>query len=424
MNYKPQDEMFVWWLAEPSSPVLVGTLSTIQRTPGAAFEYAPTWLEGTHAIRLSEDMPLKPARYLPVERDGAPGAIDDARPDRWGERIIRRFDNPLRLSVLEYLFFTGDDRIGALGVSLSKDSYTPAIRPALPHLGDIEHVHQAIEAVMSGEKADERLYRLLAPGASLGGARPKALLDIDGASWIAKFSEEGDDFCSPAVEHASMRMAKIAGINACNTNLISFGRGHAVAVERFDRHAGRRAHVISARTALAAAGEERGYPEMALLLRRLGPENEITANGEEMFRRMIFNIMLDNTDDHEKNHSFYFDGKALKLTPAYDVLPTGHALGYQSMSVGNMGAESTLENALSRLSDFSLKPDRALQIMADVASVVDRWKEYFAADGVTERDLETLSTQIDRPALKEQRQMAIDKFYVPPPPSRSRRQIP
>lgn len=423
MSYKPQDEMFLWWLADPSHPVLIGSLSTIQGTSGAAFEYEQSWLDGAQAIRLSEDMPLRPVRFLPVERDGAPGAIDDARPDRWGERIIRRFDNPQRLSVLEYLFFTGDDRIGALGVSLSKDSYTPALRPALPHLGDIDHVHQAIEAVMSGARADERLYRLLAPGASLGGARPKALLDIDGSSWIVKFSEKGDDFCSPAVEHASMRMARLAGINACETTLISFKKGEAVAVQRFDRNAGRRDHVISAKTALAAAGAQDGYPELALLLRRLGPADEISASGEEVFRRMVFNIMLDNTDDHEKNHAFYFDGTTLKLTPAYDVLPTGHALGYQSMSVGDKGAESTLENALTRLSDFSLKPDQAVKVMADVANVVDRWKEHFAAEGVSDRDLETLSIQIDRPALKEQRAKAIDKAYVPQTPPRSRRKM-
>lgn len=423
MSYKPQDEMFLWWLAEPSRPVLIGTLSSIQGTPGAAFEYDPSWIDGAQATRLSEDMPLRPVRFLPIERDGAPGAIDDARPDRWGERIIRRFDNPLRLSVLEYLFFTGDDRIGALGVSLGKDSYAPACRPALPHLGDIDQVHEAIEAVMSGARPDERLHRLLAPGASLGGARPKALLDIEGASWIAKFSEEGDDFCNPMVEHASMQLARRAGINACNTNLISFRTGHAVAVERFDRNDGQRAHVISAKTALAAAGVQGGYPEMALLLRRLGAADEISASGEEVFRRMVFNIMLDNTDDHEKNHAFYFDGVTLKLTPAYDVLPTGHALGYQSLSVGDKGFESSLENALSRISDFSLKPDRAVQVMADVAIVVEGWREYFAADGVSERDLDSLSTQIDRPALKEQRRKAIDRAFVPPPPPRGRRKM-
>src|SRR5690606_2351015 len=136
----------------------------------------------------------------------------------------------------------------------------------MPSIGDIEEVQSAIQAVMTEEKVDPRLYRLLAPGASLGGARPKALLEIDGAAWIVKFSEHGDDFCSPAVEHATMKLAKTAGIKASDTRLIEFERGKAVAVERFDRRGRHRLHVISAKTALSAAGQIESYPDMALLL--------------------------------------------------------------------------------------------------------------------------------------------------------------
>jgi serine/threonine-protein kinase HipA len=177
-------------------------------------------------------------------------------------------------------------------------------------------------------------------------------------------------------------------------------------VRRFDRVGARRLHALSANVALKAASEQLGYPELAQLLRRRG----VAAAGvsmqqmHELFRRMVFNILLDNTDDHEKNHALLVnDAQQYELSPAYDVLPSGQALGYQQMRVGDAGADSTLDNALSMGAQFSLKPDQAVAEAAWVAAVVSGWTEHFKQSGVTGRDIEMLAEQIDRPFLKSQR---------------------
>lgn len=420
--YTPQDRMSVWWLANPQKPVLVGHIF-LERGLEPAFSYAPSWVASRDSFRLSEDMQLSAPKMVSAQRDCAPGAVDDARPDRWGERIIARFDSPRRLSVLEYLYFAGGDRAGALGVSLSATEYVPASRPAIPHIGDIERVHAAVNAVIDGSAPDQRAYSLLAPGASMGGARPKALIDIEGRSWIVKFSERGDEFCTPSVEHAAMSLARAAGINACATRLIELPRGRAVAIERFDRDGDKRLHVISARTALAAAGQAESYPDMALLMRRLGVPCDKGANGEEVFRRMVFNILIDNTDDHHKNHALYFDGARVRITPAFDVLPVGTGLKYQQMGVGDFGHESSLDNAITRCREFGIESSRAVELMAQVSSVVSGWRAHFEQLGVHGADIEHLARIIDGPEMVLQRNRAMGGDILPPPELRLRRTL-
>ena len=194
----------------------------------------------------------------------------------------------------------------------------------------------------------------------------------------------------------------------CETRALPLRRGHALAVRRFDRlpqgSNQQRLHAQSAHVALRAAGQELGYPELALLLRRRAPAHEFAAQGEQLFRRLVFNILIDNTDDHEKNHALLLTpSQHWLLSPAFDVLPSGHALGYQQMRVGLQGAESTLTNALSEHRAFALTLVQAQQVAAQVAQVVSRWQEEFASHGVAAADLALLARAIDRPFLKEQR---------------------
>jgi len=400
------DALFLWWLADPARPRLVGTLRGLRRQPrqagGVSLEYTAAWL--ADGIALSEDLPLKPGEFLPVEQDAAAGAVDDARPDRWGERVIRLIDRPARLSTLEYLYFAGDDRFGALGVSTSHVSYQPRRHGPMPQLADVPTMLSLVRRVEDGEPVDEPLRRLITPGATLGGARPKALLQLDGEPWVVKFAESGDPLDSPLIEHATMTLAAQAGIAACATRAIRVADGHAVAIRRFDRAGPARQHALSAHVALRAAGEEYGYPELALLLRRRADADQFAAEGAQLFRRMVFNILVDNTDDHEKNHALLVDGRQrYALAPAFDVLPSGQALGYQQMRVGRDGAESTLDNALSEHRAFALTLAEARAVCSEVARVVDGWQAHFAATGVSPRDLALLASQIDRDALREQR---------------------
>jgi serine/threonine-protein kinase HipA len=404
VKYVPRDTLYLWLLTQPTQPVLVGELNMLRTLRGVSLRYAPEWIE--RGFALSEDLPLLAEEFLPKDKDTAAGAVDDARPDRWGERVIRLLDKPSRLSLLEYLYFAGDDRFGALGISTERDRYAPRATGALPVLADAEAIHELVRKVLADEPIPAAHKRLIAPGVTMGGARPKALLDIQGEQWVVKFSDD-DPADTPLVEHASMRLAAKAGIRVAKTQPIRLVDGHAVAIKRFDRDGRRRVHSLSANVALRAAAENLGYPELAQLLRRRGviEGDAHLAQMRELFRRMVFNILIDNTDDHEKNHVLLVnDAQQYELSPAFDVLPSGQALGYQQLRVGLEGADSTLENALSMCNQFALRKDQAAAEIRTVAKVVGTWKTHFAASGVRPRDIDSYAQQIDRPFLLEQRE--------------------
>ncbi len=432
--YTPVNTLHLWFLGQPQQPVPVGTLNLVHTgTRGVSLRYAPTWLQTGFA--LSEDLPLLDIEHLPKEKDAAAGAVDDARPDRWGERVIRLIERPPRLSLLEMLYFAGDERFGAMGVSTSAEpkppprsaalrvaapqgaksawggpariSYAPHGHGPLPRLADVEQVHALVRMVQAGQSVPEAQRRLIAPGASMGGAHPKALVDIDGAQWVLKFSEDAGS-SEPLLEHAAMTLAAHAGITVAPTRPVPLQRGAAVAIQRFDRLPdGTRLHALSAHVALRAAGVEMSYPELAQVLRRRGSTtgDHNRHQMRELFRRLVFNILIDNTDDHEKNHVLLVNStQHYTLAPAFDVLPTGQALGYQSMVVGKQGAESSIANALSLCSAYGLSAKEATAEVRTVATVVNGWRAHFRACAVPEVLIEQYADQIDRPFLLKQRQ--------------------
>lgn len=407
-SYVPQDTLYVWALVNPAAPTLVGELRLSQLVPDCAtFAYDAAWWN----FPLSEDLPLVPGQVFSAnEKGSAPGAIDDARPDRWGERIIRQIERPARLSVLEMLLFAGDDRFGALGVSVSAQQYLPRRFGPYPVLGDLAQLSAAVEDVQAQAPITAELQRLIQPGVTLGGARPKALLQTDAGSCVVKFAELDDAVDTPLVEHASMTLAARAGISVATTGVLPLpprhGKArHALTIERFDRLGEYRLHCQSAKTLLRAARLPESYGALATVLLRLAHPDRQTAMREELFRRMVFNILMDNTDDHERNHSVWlaFDGYH-ELTPAYDVLPSLQNLGYQAMTVGLEGAASSLDNALTELSEFGLKRARAVELIRQVVRVVDGWEAHFTQVGVSTDDREQLKASIDRDALRLQRQ--------------------
>jgi serine/threonine-protein kinase HipA len=230
---------------------------------------------------------------------------------------------------------------------------------------------------------------------------------------IKFFNNEPVD--APLVEHATMTLAARAGVTVAATQVVRLVGLHAVAIRRFDRSSGGgRIHSVSAGTAIraaTAAGQEPalGYPELARLLRRAG----VATNGvnvqdaRELFRRMVFNILMDNTDDHEKNHSLLvvapFQHGRLRLAPAYDLLPTHSGQGYQEFICGAQGRDSTLDNAMSECDAFGLTAAEAAVEVVRVVDVVNTWKLHFAQMGVSPRDIENLAQQIDGDFLLQQR---------------------
>jgi serine/threonine-protein kinase HipA len=407
IKYSPQDKLFLWSLVRPAEPVLVGDLNLVRANQGVSLRYASSWLD--RGFALSEDLPLIDQEFIPTDKATAVGAIDDARPDRWGEQVIRFIDKPPRLSLLEFLYFAGDDRFGALGVSTSATQYLPRKQGPLPTLADADQIQELVRKILANEPVPEVQKRLISPGVSLGGAKPKALIDIAGEQWVIKFSaDEPADV--PLIEHAAMTLAAQAKIRVAETRPIRLTDGHAVAIKRFDRKGNARVHCLSAHVALRAASERYGYPELGQLLRRRGvlARDVYLADMHELFRRMVFNILIDNTDDHEKNHALTMtDTQHYALAPAFDVLPSGQALGFQQMRVGEAEADSTIDNALSMSRYFGLDAKRATKEVRMVASVVNDWMKHFKKCGVTQRDIDLYATQVDRAFLLDQRRQYL-----------------
>ena len=411
------DVLSLWFLGDPGAPRPVGTLRLVEAGKGVSLQYGTEWLQSGFA--LSEDLPLVDVEHRPRGRlvagaAVAVGAVDDARPDRWGERVIQYIDRPKRLSLMEYLYFAGHERFGALGVSTSAAEYLPRPGGPLPRLEQAQQLSEVVAKVAAAEPISDVERRVLTAGGSFGGAKPKALIEIGSEQWVVKFFN-GEPVDSPLIEHATMTLAAKAGIRVAETRVIPLAGQNAIAVRRFDRASGgQRIHGISAGTALraaAAAGQEpeMGYPALALLLRRAGVAEggANTEDAAELFRRMVFNILIDNTDDHEKNHSLLvvspWSNGRFRLAPAYDVLPSNSGQGFQEFICGDMGRDSTLENAMSQCQSFGLAPAEASALVEQVIRVVDTWQDHFASCGVSAGDMAQLAERIDGEELLRQR---------------------
>ncbi len=405
------DDLYLWFLAEPALPRHVGRLRLVDAGKGVSLQYGADWLAG--GFPLSEDLLLTDVEQLPRWKGMAVGAVDDARPDRWGERVIQHLDKPARLSLMEYLYYAGDDRFGALGVSTSETAYVPRAKSSLPRLQQAQELSEIVHKVNARAPVSGWERQLLAAGGSFGGAKPKALIDIGGQQWVIKFFDS-EPIDVPLIEHASMTLAGLAGIRVAETQVVPLVGENALAVRRYDRDGERRIHCISAGTALRAQTTPQqepdlGYPSLAQLLRRAGVTDEDVnlRDMQELFRRMVFNILIDNTDDHEKNHALQVVAPArqgrYRLAPAYDILPTNSGQGYQEFIVGAAQRDSTLSNAMSQIELFGYTPAQAAAEVVRVIRAVDRWREHFAACGVTSSDLESLAERIDGDLLKGQR---------------------
>jgi serine/threonine-protein kinase HipA len=417
---KSPDQLYAWLLSDPQNPRLVGQI-TRQSNGDVGLVYDQKWIETGFA--LSDDMPLATQIFTPVHRagrqPGAPGALDDARPDRWGEKVIRYLYKP-GATVYDNLYFAGDERFGAMGVSSSNSIYTPFMARPLPRLEDAADLNAAIQIIESGVGELQAQQRaLVGASGSLGGAKPKAAIAIDGEEWVLKFFN-AEPFDLPLAEHASMTLAHKAGIRVAPTLPIRLQGEHAVAVKRFDRQNGARVHSISACTLLRAETPEGmepefGYPQLARSLRRTGDPRTLDAQLHELFRRMIFNILLANTDDHEKNHALlcHISGRTmtLELSPAYDIVPTGSgALEHQFM-ISDTSREPSLLEAMTAADAFDLSPQAAANAVLQIIAVVNDWQRHFRSVGITETDIAELAAFIDAPALLAQRQsFSVDPY--------------
>jgi serine/threonine-protein kinase HipA len=393
------DVLYVWiYPPEEPAPVLCGVLELVQGRR-CLFSYAAAWVAYPKAFALSPDMPLRPGVIEP------PGGLDlhpifeDAGPDRWGKNIINKVFNPQRRSPLEYLALAGEDRIGTLGFSRSASVYQSADEQAFGAT-DLPDLLRAADALSAQVPMDDALRRLLRPGASAGGARPKAIIRHHNEDWIAKFPSPDDECDVCALEHASLRLAALCGIAVPASQLVKIGNRNALLVKRFDRAQDHRIHFASARTMLIAEGlaeDAMGYADLADVARRLSslPKEDC----HQLFRRMTFNVLIENTDDHNKNHAFLYQGGQWRLAPAYDIQPQLLGIDYHQLRIGKDGYAPTLANVLSEASRFLLKRDEAAAVVADIVQQVRAWQTVFAQAGVSQVDIDLCANYVLRPAL-------------------------
>ena len=412
MSTAVPDRLFLWMLADPARPQWVGEIRPLQNGD-VSLTYADAWNKAGFA--LSADMPLGQNEYTPMHRrarqKAAPGALDDARPDAWGEKVIRYLHQPKGLRIFDTLYLAGDERFGALGVSSSGDLYAPFPTSPLPQLKDAQSISDVVKLIESGGLLAQHQRLLAAANASLGGAKPKAIISIDGEQWVLKlFSAEPIDH--PLAEHATMTLAAKAGIHVAETRLVPLASENALAVKRFDREGAGRLHCVSAATVLRAEtppGEEPayGYPHLARVLRRFADPKTVDGQLLDLFRRMVFNVLIANTDDHEKNHALMMRNDAapttLELTPAYDMVPTGSGATAHEFLIAEDSPEPTLANAMGVCAQFDLSPQRAALEVVAIIGIVNSWQSHFRACGVSERDIAELALVIDREDLLNER---------------------
>ncbi len=380
--------LYVWiYPPEALKPVLCGTLELVGGRL-CRFAYAESWIEHPGAFELSVDLPLRAGAFEPLHDQLIHPIFEDAGPDRWGRRIIEKTFNLPRRSEIDYLAVAGEDRIGALAFSESPDEYLPSSEQALRG-ADLGALLAAAQALERRDEISDDMRRLLRPGTSAGGARPKAIIEDQGRRWIAKFPAEGDTVDVCAIEHASLRLAHACGITVPDSMLVQARGRNILLVERFDRDAqGARRHFCSAKTMLLAEGieaKDASYADLAMSVRRYS--SVPTSDAHEVFRRMAFNVLMENTDDHEKNHAFLWHSDRWNLSPAYDIQPQLQNIGYQQLIVGKDRYEPTLQNVMSDCERFMLSEDEARSLLADMLERVSDWQQAFAIEGVSEQDI-------------------------------------
>ena len=338
------------------------------------------------------------------------GALRDATPDAWGRRVIenrlRAPPNGLPESV--YLDHAGPHRAGALDVRES-----PTSLPAggvLPSVVDLRHLLDVAARIEEGERVPAHLEVFFAGGPSIGGARPKAVVTADGGEWIAKFPARNDTLNVPLLERATLELAREAGLAVPRTRVETLADGRQVMlIERFDREPlargmGRR-HMVSALTLLAL--HEQGSPDSSYAaisdaMGVHGVSGQIASDRNELFARMVFNILVSNDDDHLRNHAFLFDaeGAGWRLSPLYDVVPRPQVAQERMLhlSIGPQGRLARLDNALAGAGRFGLLPPDAARIIARVVRAVRNWRDLFEGLGVPVREIDRVASAFRRAA--------------------------
>jgi len=376
-------EAFVWiWLPGATEPVVAGKLS--QEGQNLLFNYGKSYLERPNSIPIyDKELPLQPG-VLPLAAGlSMPNCIRDGAPDAWGRRVlINRLlglkgedaSNTTQLDELTYLLESGSDRIGVLDFQLSATKYIPRSSVNAP----LDELLAAAALVEKGVPLTPELEQALHHGTSIGGARPKALIEDGDKKYIAKFSSGTDLYSVVKAEFIAMRLAALAGLNVALVSMVQAANKDVLLIERFDRiHASdgwQRKAMVSALTLLGLdemMARYASYEDLAEIIRHRFKNAPTTLR--ELFSRLVFNILCGNTDDHARNHAAFWDGEMLELTPAYDICPQGRTgnEATQAMLISGENRMSQLSNCLAAAHNFLLSSEEAQEIIERQISVIE-----------------------------------------------------
>lgn len=360
-------------------------------------------------------------RLLPANNLALFGGIRDAAPDSWGRRVIEsKLKVPANaLPETQYLLHAGSDRVGALDIRLSIND-GPSQGPSVSH--NLDHLLEAADRIEQGLPVPAHLDAIFVDGTALGGARPKATIrDDTGILWLAKFSSRNDTFDVPGIECASLLLAEKAGLRVPALEVRHVGERKVMLIQRFDRYwyapavvpalnvdllrtqpgggaVEHRLAFVSGLTMVACDESEsitKAYTDLAQAVRAHCHPSVIQDDNEELFKRMVYNVLVSNDDDHLRNHGFLFDPRirGWRLSPLYDVLPrASHATErFLHLGVGPQGRLATLDNALASHAMFTLSKTKAAQLIADVWKIVREWKIFFDGFGVSADEIEKIA---------------------------------
>lgn len=403
-------EVHVDWRSET---ILVGSLYSSKTSPAVSFEYTPEWHGRQDAFSIDPtSLPLGPGKY---HSKALFGAIRDCGPDRWGRLLIQR---AARKGVLrqkpyhdiDYVLELDDvSRIGALRFRVnSSGSFLASTGRGLPPIVQLGALKRASDAIHSETETAEDLRFLLGYGSPLGGARPKSAVRLqNNRLGIAKFPKPDDLRDVAAGEILGLQLARDAGIEVADHELVT-AEGYGVSViTRFDRDGDVRIPFISGASLLALPqGELGSYTQLADVIRQFG--HNVGADLRQLWRRMIFSLLASNYDDHLRNHGFLMrEPGRWSLSPAYDINPVPEIdrSDMNKTPISEDQEQSSIANALQAASRFGLKPDEATDILDKVFSTVSRWQEVARRLKLKPQVLESYATAFEQPFMQEAKRL-------------------
>lgn len=410
-----KNETIIWVYADWNpieAPQLIGIL-VVQRVRGKeifSFEYNETWLNASQAkLYLDPNLGLyKGKQYLPEGKNNF-GIFLDSAPDRWGRLLMRRREawqaklegrEERTLFESDYLLGVFDGhRMGGLRFKLEQDgaflnNHKKMATPPWTSLRELEYASLQLEKedAINDPEYIKWLSMLIDPGSSLGGTRPKAsVLDEKGNLWIAKFPSSKDDKNTGAWEMVLHELAKVCGIHVPDARLLKFsGKHHTFLSKRFDRIKDKRIHFASAMTLLGyqdGADFHDGLSYLDIVAFIIQQGALVKADLEQLWRRVVFNILVSNTDDHLRNHGFILTNNGWQLSPAYDMNPNEMGSGL-TLNISENSNEQDISLALETAKHYKLKKDEAIKILNDMQLEIAKWRTVAKKMGISSGEIE------------------------------------